>query len=66
MLAFYISGARKKCMQHRLFAVSSMPKTFIESDGTTESEMMKYFSGPVTVLSPIPSTHVGIWACGST
>ena len=29
MVAFYISGARKKCMQHRLFAVNSMTKTLI-------------------------------------
>ena len=41
----------------------------LESDGTTESEMMKYYNGPrsdFTVPSPIPSTHLGIWACGST
>jgi len=66
MLAFYISGARKKCMQHRLFAVSSMPKTFIESDGTTESEMMRYFSGPVwlhcLISYPVDACrYLGMW-----
>ena len=39
----------------------------LESDCTTESEMMKYFSGPsdFTVSSPILSTHLDIWACDS-
>ena len=37
----------------------------------TESKIMKYFSesadrSDFIVSSPIPSTHLGIWACGST
>ena len=40
----------------------------LEYDGTTESEMVKYYNrlATVTVPSLIPPTHLGIWACGST
>jgi len=51
-----------------MFSTRSVWDSCLESDGTTESEMMNTTTdrSDFTVASPIPSTHLGIWTCGST
>jgi len=56
-------------LKYSHIAGNSIRGSCLESDGTTEYEMMKYYNRPVCWLHCLisyPTDNLGIWACGLT